>query len=264
MEHPTHPHMGHQHPAVHPKKKDSLSIPLAIVVAGVLIAGAVIFSDNTRSLQPLKDSSIPDREQVGADSDQASVAELALREGDHVLGNPNADVLIIEYSDPECPFCKKFHETMLQVMDEYGKTGTIAWVYRHFPLDQIHPKADKEAEAMECANEQGGTEAFWKYVNKLFEITPSNNALDAGELPVIAETIGLDVQKFNTCLSSGKYADRVQRDFEGGANIGVRGTPHTVIWNKKTGKQMPISGAMPLGNVKSVLSIVLASQLPAK
>lgn len=97
---------------------------------------------------------------------------------DHIAGNPQADLLIIEYSDPECPFCKRFHETMTQVMNEYGKQGKVAWVYRHFPLDSIHSKARHEAEAMECAGEIGGNTKFWEYLNKLEEITPANNQLD--------------------------------------------------------------------------------------
>lgn len=97
---------------------------------------------------------------------------------EHIKGNPNAEVFVIEYSDPECPFCKRFHETMKSVMQEYGDTGKVAWVYRHFPLDALHTKARKEAEAFECAAELGGNVKFWEYADKLFEITPSNDGLD--------------------------------------------------------------------------------------
>ena len=113
-------------------------------------------------------------------------------ENDHVLGNSNAPITIIEFSDTECPVCKKFHETMQKIMDEYGKDGEVKWVYRHFPLDQIHSKARKEAEATECANEIGGNEKFWEYINKIYEITPSNNGLDPAELLKIAKSIGLN------------------------------------------------------------------------
>jgi protein-disulfide isomerase len=103
-------------------------------------------------------------------------------EKDHIFGNPQAEMVIVEYSDLECPFCKRFHETMIQIMSEYGKEGKVAWVYRHFPLDAIHSKARREAEAVECAGELGGNDKFWAYVNKLVEITPSNNQLDASLL----------------------------------------------------------------------------------
>jgi len=99
---------------------------------------------------------------------------------DHIVGNINAKIIIVEYSDLECPFCKVFHTTMRQVMEKGN--GDVAWVYRHYPIPQLHPKAFHEAEATECAWEQGGNEAFWKYTNRLFEITPSNNGLDESEL----------------------------------------------------------------------------------
>ncbi len=97
---------------------------------------------------------------------------------DHIAGNAQADIIIVEYSDTECPFCKKFHETMIQVMDEYGKSGKVAWVYRHFPLDALHKKARKEAEATECAAELGGNDKFWEYLNLMMKITPANDQLD--------------------------------------------------------------------------------------
>lgn len=107
---------------------------------------------------------------------EATVAPVVPSE--HIFGNANAEIFIVEYSDLECPFCKRFHETMVKVMAQYEKGAQVAWVYRHFPLDAIHSKARKEAEATECATELGGNDMFWKYANKLMEITPSNNQLD--------------------------------------------------------------------------------------
>lgn len=250
----------HEHPTspVSKKKDDNLSIPIAIVFAGLLIAGAIIFSEKVAPTTPTKTAEIPSRQQVGADSESAPVELLALQADDHVLGNPNADVLIIEYSDTECPFCKRFHETMLQVMEQYGKSGQVAWVYRHFPLDQLHSKARKEAEALECAGELGGNNAFWKYTDRLYEITPANDGLKESQLPEIAIFVGLDAAAFSACLASGKYAERVNRDFESGANIGVRGTPYSIVWNRKTGKQLPLNGAYPFENVKTLLGLVIA------
>lgn len=238
------------------EKKRELSMPVAVVIAGVLVAGAIILSGKTGATSsPLPLS--PEDQPAAVNLSRIPESELALRADDHVFGNPNADVLIIEYSDAECPFCKRFHETMLRVMDEYGKNGSIAWVYRHFPLDQLHPKARKEAEALECANELGGNDIFWKYAAKLFEVTPSNNGLDAAQLPAIAKTVGLEVATFNSCLTSGKYASRVEKDVESGASIGVKGTPFSIAWNKKTKKQLPIGGAYPLEDMKNVLSVVM-------
>jgi len=97
---------------------------------------------------------------------------------DHLFGNPNADVKIVTYSDFECPFCKRFHGTMEEIMKEYGKEGKVAWVIRAFPLVQLHDKAPYEAEASECANEIGGNTKYWEYVNLLEKITPANNEFD--------------------------------------------------------------------------------------
>lgn len=238
------------------KRDDSLNIPIAIVFAGILIAGSIIFSNKSIAGVPAAGGVPP----PAADAPVADVDVklLKLTDDDHILGNPDADVVVIEYSDTECPFCKRLHETMLQVAKEYGTSGQVAWVYRHFPLD-MHPKARKEAEALECANELGGNDAFWKYIDKIFEITPGNNGLDATMLPKIAGMIGLDAVKFTTCLDSGKYAPRVQRDFENGASVGVRGTPYSIIWNRKTGKQIPMNGAYPFENVKSLLDGVITA-----
>lgn len=235
-----------------PKKQDSLAIPLAIIIAGALVAGAIIFTDSKPTTTAQNSPTI---QQLPDDSDNQKAPEevLKLRANDHVYGNPDAEILVIEYSDAECPFCKRFHTTMKQIMENYGKSGQVAWVYRHFPLDQLHPKARKEAEAMECANELGGNDAFWKFANRLYEITPANNGLDHAKLPEIAQYAGVDVSKFNTCLASGKYASRVEEDFANGVQAGVSATPHSIIWNRKTGKQVPIKGAYPYDNVKILL-----------
>lgn len=237
--------------------KDNLSIPLAIVFSGILIAGAILFTDKPTATVAVADQ-IPSKVAVGADAQEAPVELLALKPDDHVLGNPNADVLVIEYSDAQCPFCQRFHETMLKIMNAYGKNGQLAWVYRHFPLEQIHPYAQKGGEALECAAEQGGNTAFWKLEDKFF--AADTQSIAESELPKLAAAIGLDQDKMATCLTSGKYKDRVQRDFTEGVTIGVKGTPYSVIWNRKTGKQMAINGAYPYDNIKTVVGIVAASQ----
>lgn len=240
-----------------PKQKDNLSIPLAIVFSGILIAGAILFTEKPKTTVAVADQ-VPAKAQVGSDSQEADPSILAIKPDDHVLGNPNADVVIVEYSDAQCPFCQRFHETMLKVMDVYGKNGQLAYVYRHFPLEQIHPYAQKGAEALECAFEQGGNDAFWKLEDKFFE--PDTQSIAESELPKLAAAVGLDADKMAKCVASGKYKERVQRDFTEGVTIGVKGTPYTVIWNRKTGKQMAINGAYPYENVKAVVGIVAASQ----
>jgi protein-disulfide isomerase len=140
---------------------------------------------------------------------------------------------------------------------DYGASGKVAWVYRHFPLDQLHSKARKEAEATECAGELGGNEKFWSYLDRLMEITPANNGLDLAELPKIAQYVGLDVSKFNACLDSGKYAKKVQEQLTNAEATGGRGTPWSIVVGPD-GKKYPLSGAQPLSAIKQLVD--LASQ----
>jgi len=89
-------------------------------------------------------------------------------EGDHTNGNADARIQIVEYSDFDCPFCGRFHETMNQVMAKYGESGDVAWTYRHFPLEQIHPQAKAKAVASECVADLGGNDKFWEFSNIMF------------------------------------------------------------------------------------------------
>jgi len=174
-------------------------------------------------------------------------------EADWVLGNPEAKVTLIEYSDLECPFCKSFHESMSQLFNEYS--NDIRWVFRSFPLTQLHSKAPKEAEAAECAGDLGGNDAFWKYIDKVFAITPSNNGLDPAELPKIAKDIGLDEQGFTACLDSGKYTQKIKDDITEAAAAGAQGTPYSVII--ANGQNTPVSGAVPYDQLKGYVDAAL-------
>ncbi len=232
----------------------NLFVPIAIVIAGGLIAGSLYMSRSTVPTPVAANNKI----QPTAPAEQAGSLDAMkpVSADDHVRGNPDAPIKIVEYSDTECPFCKRFHETMKQVMDEYGDTGKVAWVYRHFPLDQLHPKARKEAEALECAGAQGGNETFWKYADRLYEVTPSNNRLESTELPKIAEFVGINVKTFNDCLANGTYAEHVANDLENAAATGGRGTPWSVFV-APDGTKLPINGAQPYEAVKQLIETAL-------
>lgn len=178
---------------------------------------------------------------------------------DHVRGNPSAPVTLIEYSDFECPFCKRFHSTVKKVVDE--SNGQVKWVYRHFPLDELHPvKARKEAAASECAAELGGNDAFWKFADRFYELTPSNNKTDVDAvLPQIAREIGLDKTRFASCLSSGRHDRRVEEDYQNAVASGGRGTPWSIIVSK-SGKTYPLSGAQPYAAVRQLIELALQEQ----
>ena len=171
---------------------------------------------------------------------------------DHIYGNPDAEVSLIEYSDFECPFCKRFHVTAKEVVDSYD--GRVNWVYRHFPLAFHNPGAQKQAEASECASALGGSEAFWRYADKIYERTRSNgNGFPLSGLLPLAEEIGLDTGEFRACLESGKFAGRVLEDYNDGTNIGITGTPGNVLRNNRTGRVVVRAGAVPAANLKTAI-----------
>jgi protein-disulfide isomerase len=174
---------------------------------------------------------------------------------DHIRGNKNAAVAVIEYSDFECPFCKSVHPTYQKIMQDYG--DKVMWVYRDYPLS-FHQNAQKEAEGGECVAELGGNDAFWKYADLIFQKTTSNGtgiALDA--LPGIAQEAGVDQAAFKTCLDSGKYAAKVQNDETTGAAAGVDGTPGNFVYDMKTKKSTPIIGAVPVEQFKTAIDSYL-------
>jgi protein-disulfide isomerase len=216
-------------------------VPLAIVAAGAMIALAVYFGGSNPS----------NLANVSANKD---VKVEPVTGEDHIIGSLSAPIVLIEYSDTECPFCKVYHNTVKQVMQNYGTD--VAWVYRHLPIPQLHARAEKEAEATECVAELGGNQAFWAYLDKIFTTTNSNDSLDPAQLPKLAVQVGVNEAAFNNCLSSGKYTEAVRKSAEKGFAAGARGTPFTVIMTPD-GQKGVINGAEPYESVKAKLDAIL-------
>lgn len=235
--------------------KNNLTIPTAIIIAGVLIAGA-IYIGQRGDINNITSPNEAENEQAQLTASLESVSPVTNE--DHIRGKSNALVKIVEYSDFECPFCKGFHGTMKQTMDEYGKDGQVAWVYRHFPLDQLHPvKARAEAVASECVNEIAGNDAFWQFTDRFFELTPSNNQTDIKTIiPQIVEEMSISLDQFNTCIDSGKYDQHIQDDIDNAIETGGRGTPWSIVI-APNGKKFPLSGAQPYTSVKQLIDIAL-------
>lgn len=225
------------------EQPNKFMIPAAIVVAGALVAGAIYFGDS---------ASRPNSGQAINTNTEIKVPPVTST--DHYLGSRSAKVVIVEYSDTECPFCKVFHGTMKQVMSAYG--SDVAWVYRHFPIPQLHARAVKEAEATECAAELGGNQVFWNYVDKIYETTNSNDSLDPAELPRIAASVGLNVTDFNNCLSSGRQAEKITKSMEEAVKAGARGTPFSVIFSEGE-EPVVINGAEPFASIKTKIDALL-------
>lgn len=184
-------------------------------------------------------------------ADQAKKLPPVTKE-DIIEGSPTADIILIEYSDLQCPFCERFHATAKEVVAEYK--GRIAWVYRHFPLDSIHPQARPAAIASECVREIAGNAGFWKYSDYLF----TNQETALNDLPGSAAKVGFDQAKVKACLDANKYADLVEKQYQGGIQAGVTGTPGNFIVNKK-GEVWLIPGAVPADTLKKTIEEALAS-----
>lgn len=178
---------------------------------------------------------------------------------DHILGNPEARLSLVEYSDFECPFCKKFHPTAKRLVDAFD--GRLNWVYRHFPLSFHNPGAQKQAEASECANEIGGKDMFWTYTDTIYERTMSNGrGFPISSLVPLAVELGMDEKAFATCLESGRFTQRVIDDFKEGTSIGITGTPGNIILDNRSGKTLVRSGALPFNQLKADIDGLLNAE----
>jgi len=165
-------------------------------------------------------------------------------EGKPFVGGADAGVVIVEFSDFQCPVCGRAYPVVKQVEAAYG--DSIKLVYKHFPIRQIHPFAQKAAEASECANEQG---KFWEMHDILFQ---NQNALDIASLKQYARDIGLDSSAFNACLDSGSKVGAVAKDYQEGTALGVSGTPTFYI----NGQQY--AGYLSFERFKSIIDGELA------
>lgn len=193
-------------------------------------------------------AALPTAPSLVAPAPTADAISLApVTDDDHILGNVDAPITIVEYSDFECPFCSRFLPTINQILADYPNDVRV--VYRHFPLS-FHPEAGPSAEAAECAAEQG---AFWEYHDELFA-----NQENLGDTlySQLAQQLGLNTSAFADCLKSGRTATLVSEDQASGLAAGVGGTPHSIVVGPD-GSMTPISGALPYAQVKPVIDSML-------
>jgi protein-disulfide isomerase len=165
---------------------------------------------------------------------------------DPSFGPEDAVITIIEFSDFECPFCRKWHtETWPLLLESYG--DQIRLVYRDFPLTTMHQNATPAAAAANCAGEQN---AYWDFHEKLY----SSDSLNQATYQTYANDLGLDMEAFNECLDSGRQTEEVQADYEFAANLGVRSTPTFFV------NGIPLVGAQPFEVFKEVIDKELAGE----
>lgn len=225
--------------------KTKLLLPASILIAAVLISGTLIYSGNSSksvagSAKNAGQTAIGNGQPIGPVDVSA--------DDDAFLGNKNAPVTLIEFSDFQCPFCRKFMiDTLPQIKKEYIDTGKARLVYRDFPLS-FHPGATPAAEGAECAEEQG---KFWEMHDAIFNEQQKQGSgtiqFTVDDVKKWAAKIGLNTSKFNQCLDSGKYKQEVEKDIADGSAAGVSGTPAIFINGRL------VVGAQPFAAFKVII-----------
>jgi len=177
---------------------------------------------------------------------------------DPIIGDPDAPITIVEFSDFQCPFCARFHiQTLPSILEEYIETGKVKLVFRDFPIQSIHPNALPASVASECANEQG---KFKEMHDKLFDNQNEWNkqeTVDALSLfSQYATEIQLDQETFDSCLTNGSYIEEIRNDLDDGRDYGVSGTPGFFVGNDQIG-YVELKGAQPFESFKKIIDAQL-------
>lgn len=241
-------------------KKEQIWMYTTFILAAILIIGAFMTYGKTSNSVP----SANDGQAAAAGGAAAAPSKVDVAIGDApMLGSKSAKVTIVEYSDFQCPFCRKFFsETYSQIKKDYVDTGKVKIYFKEFPLSSLHPMAQKSAEAALCVKDKGGDAAFYKMHDKMFE---EQNKLDGGDalvgpvkstvsyttddLKAWAKSLGYDI---SSCLDSDKFASKVAAEETEGASYGVQGTPAFFINGQL------LSGAYPYASFKQIIDAELA------
>lgn len=230
-----------------------LLIPFSIIIAGAAIGLGLYFSAGSAAPAGVAVKNAPEAAPAADTSDKID----PVTDADWIKGNVNAPVKIVEYSDFECPFCKRNHETINTIMEKYG--DNVAWVYRQFPLEQLHKKAMPVAIASECVGELGGDKAFWVFTDRYFEETLTNDRTNIDTLiPKLVAESGVNAAKFNECYESERTKPSVEKDVADAVETGGRGTPWSILIGPD-GKTYPINGAQPITAIEAAIEAALQS-----
>lgn len=245
-----------------PLNKNLALICGTIIVACLIIAGTILYNNSKSSSKNdvVVNENVPNQQQQ---QQQPTGPVKVSVDNDAVLGDKNAPLTMIEFSDYECPFCKRhFTDVYPQIKKDYIDKGKLKLVYRDFIAVPSHnPLATSEAMAAECAREQGGDSVYFKYHDEIFKRTTSNgNGLAASQLAVIAKDLGLNSAVLQQCLDSNKYKDEVNEDIADAAKAGVRGTPSFFVGKSSADGVIDgtiIVGAQPYSAFKVIIDEML-------
>lgn len=220
--------------------KSSFLIPIAIILGGIVVAGAVYFSLRHPS--------------TASDTGDPTLVR-PVSSSDHIFGNPAAKVMIVEYADFDCEYCQGFAQTLHEIVANEGEDGSVAWVFREFPLTEIHPNGFSHARAAECAAQVAGNDAFWKFTDALF----ANQPVDPSNYGTIASSAGISGEAFATCYANASTTldARITADRQNALAVGAQGTPFSLILvNGKS--PVVMDGAYSYDAVKELVNQALA------
>jgi protein-disulfide isomerase len=223
-------------------KQPSLVVPAAIAIGGIIVAFAVYLTVHR-----------PEASTASNTGDPSLVTPVG--PADHILGNPLAAVKIVEYADFNCEFCAQFDTTMHQLIASEGAGGNVAWVYRNYPLTQLHPDAFRAAEAAECVAQSAGNGAYWKFADSLFAHQP----VAPIDYLSYAQTAGADTNAVSTCMqnASSTVDAAIGAEAANAVAIGAQGTPYSLILISGY-PPVVINGAWPPDELKSAVDAALA------
>src|SRR3989344_896455 len=238
------------------KKSDFWKYSTLFLLLVVVIGGFMLMKGNDGTTTGTVTGNVVDA------GTQPSVVKASL-DDDAVLGKKDAPVTIVEFSDYQCPFCRKFWtETLPQLKSTYIDTGKVKLVFRDLPLASLHPMAQASAEAAECVKEKGGDTAYFKFHDKLFE---EQNIIDSGsatgavtktavytndDFKSWAKETGYDIA---SCLDSGKYKNEVLKDVSDAQAAGFQGTQGFLIMKSGESSGTPLKGAYPIDSFKQII-----------
>lgn len=234
-----------------PKNLQTIFVALSMLVVGMTIAlvGVELTGNTNTEVLTVQNTEEPE-ESIAIDLN-------ALEDDDASMGDENAPITVIEFSDYQCPFCRKFYnDTFSQIKENYVDKGLVKLVYRDLPLASLgHKDATPAANAAECAREQEGDEMYFKFHDKIFE---GQNLLGQGTVKIpeenlytYAEELGLNIDEFTTCQESLAFKDEIQADIDVARSIGINGTPSFVI------NGQIVVGAQPYEVFESIFEQIL-------
>ncbi|MDD4931736.1 MAG: thioredoxin domain-containing protein [Candidatus Colwellbacteria bacterium] len=236
------------------EKIEKYSIPVAIIIAGALVAVAVIFTGSkTGKGADTVPANIPAGDGSGQPAADLYKNVKAVTSSDHILGNKDAKIKIVTFSDMECPFCIRFETTMRKLVSDYN--GDVAWVYRHNPLEGLHQNAVTAVDGAECSAKIGGEDKFWTFMEKFtIAVGKANGGLV--NIADLAVQSGVDKAAFDNCYGKGQFDEKINDQMADASASGLEGTPYSVVMVNGI-PVASINGAYPIEDVKSTIDSFL-------